>query len=855
AAVLGAERFLQEIATTAQLQHPNILPLFDSGTAEGFLYYVMPYIEGETLRARLDRETQLGVDESVKLVSEVADALQYAHEQGVVHRDIKPENILLHAGRPMVADFGIALAVSAAAGGRMTETGLSLGTPHYMSPEQATAEKVISARSDIYSLGSVLYEMLTGQPPHLGGSAQQIIVKIIADQARPVGELRKSVPPNVAEAVAVALEKLPADRFESAKAFAAALTDPGYRSRAGSTALASAGRSRWSRLALAGWLLWALTLAGGGWLWSRSRSGTPEAVRRYAFDASGPEAAAIDGVGLLAVSPDGSRIVYVGGGATGSSQLWVRDRDQFHARALPGTGGGRFVSWSPDGRRVAFLTEQGALDVATMDGAPPIVVTDSLAVGGGGTAWGPDGVIYAAGGFGSLGGAAIVGVSVNGGTPKVLTHIDTTRHEFAHVNPSVLPNNRGLLFSIWYGPTRPNDTEIAVLDLKTDTYRVLQGGLRALYLPTGHLLIARADGSLVAVPFDEDKMVTTGAGVPVVTGVATRSGYLVNYDVSSDGTLVYLAGEPRDVKESVRPVWVTREGVATPVDSGWTFDRPYNGGMSLSPDGDRLAVAIAGQPTSDIWIKQLDRHPGPLSRLTFEDFLKYRPTWSPDGRTVTYIVDPGNNNASLYERAADFSGTAKRLLGSDKALAEAYWSPDGQWMVVRTTLPTRDILAFRPGVDTTLTPIVASPQFDERAAALSPDGRWIAYQSDESGRDEIYVRPFPRAEEGGRRQISAAGGGEPLWSHDGREIFFRARSGEMMAVPVTTTPTFTNGAPHVLFPAGQFARGPSYRAYDVSPDDRRFLMLSPVSDSVQAVPSRLVVVDHWFTELEAKLNH
>src|SRR5687767_15633143 len=195
AAVLGAERFVQEITTTAALQHPHILPLFDSGTADGFLYYVMPYVEGETLRAKLDRETQLGIDEAVRIAREVADALDYAHRHGVIHRDIKPENILLHDGRPIVADFGIALAVSAAAGGRMTETGMSLGTPHYMSPEQATADKEISARSDVYSLASVLYEMLTGSPPHTGASAQQIIMKIVTEDARPVTQLRKSVPP------------------------------------------------------------------------------------------------------------------------------------------------------------------------------------------------------------------------------------------------------------------------------------------------------------------------------------------------------------------------------------------------------------------------------------------------------------------------------------------------------------------------------------------------------------------------------------------------------------------------------------------------------------------------------------
>jgi Tol biopolymer transport system component/tRNA A-37 threonylcarbamoyl transferase component Bud32 len=857
AAVLGAERFVQEIKTTAALSHPHILPLFDSGDADGFLYYVMPYLQGETLREKLDREHQLGVEAAVKIATEVADALQYAHEQGVIHRDIKPENILLHAGRPMVADFGIALAVSAAAGGRMTETGLSLGTPHYMSPEQATAEKHITNRSDTYSLGAVLYELLTGQPPHLGGSAQQIIMKIVTEPAAPVTQMRKSVPANVAAAVSQALEKLPADRFESAKAFAEALANPAYRSKAASLEASAPGARRWgSRVALAGWLLWGVTLAAGGWLWSRTRSGAHEPVRRYALQMSEPEAITTDGIGVLALSPDGSRIAYVGGAATGPRQIWLRDRDQLHARSVPGTEGAHLLSWSPDGRRLAFETAPGVLKAVTLDGAPPTVVADSLAGFEGGTAWAPDGVIYSAGGLEGprMRIAGIVSVPVTGGATTIRTRIDTARHEFAHFNPSVLPNNRGLLFSIWYGDLQPNNGEIAVLDLKTDKYRVLQAGLRARYLTTGDLLIARGDGSLVAVPFDQNKLEVTGPAVPVITGVATAPTYTmgVNFDVSNAGTLVYFAGEPRNVREMVRPVWVTRTGVATPVDSGWTFDRPFNGGMSLSPDGRQLAVAIAGQPTSDIWIKQLDH--GPLSRLTVGDFVKYRPTWSPDGKTVAYFVDPGNNNASLYERRADFSGTAKRLLGSDKALAEAVWSPDGHWMVVRTTLPTRDLFAFQPGVDTSLTPVVTSPQFDERAATLAPDGRWIAYESDETGRDEIYVRPFPQAESGGRRQVSPAGGDEPLWSHSGREIFYRAASGEMMAVPVTTTPAFAPGTPHALFPAAKYAHGPSYRAYDVSPDDRRFLMLSPVADSVAAAPNRLVVVEHWFEELRQRMH-
>jgi serine/threonine-protein kinase len=299
AAVLGGERFVQEIKTTAALSHPHILPLFDSGTADGFLYYVMPYVQGETLRDKLNRETQLGIDEAVGIATAVADALDYAHRNGVIHRDIKPENILLHDGRPMVADFGIALALSAAAGGRMTETGMSLGTPHYMSPEQATADKDLSARSDVYSLASVLYEMLAGEPPHMGNSAQQIIMKIIAETAKPVTELRKAVPPHVVAAVGKALEKLPADRFASAADFAAALDNPAFTATVAGTATVSSPRARpakrarpdptrsWSTASSDCSTMWCDD-AVGGMPGSDSRPGRASARRRALSTAAPP---------------------------------------------------------------------------------------------------------------------------------------------------------------------------------------------------------------------------------------------------------------------------------------------------------------------------------------------------------------------------------------------------------------------------------------------------------------------------------------------------------------------------------------------------------------------------------------
>jgi hypothetical protein len=385
AAVLGAERFVQEITTTAQLQHPHILPLFDSGQADGFLYYVMPYVEGETLRTKLDREKQLGVEEAVKIATEVADALDYAHRHGVIHRDIKPENILLHDGRPMVADFGIALAVSAAAGGRMTETGLSLGTPHYMSPEQATAEKEITARSDVYSLASVLYEMLAGQPPHLGGSAQQIIMKIIAEPVAEVTSLRKSVPPNVAAALMKALEKLPADRFESARAFADALDNPhfttGHAEAAGALTPAEARGLRgalrnpwwWGAVAVA-----AAAVALAGLTARRAASTSAPLFTPRTFDAR-----SIYNARFL---PDGQTIVFSGMLAVGTvSHLFVIRPD--HPDPAPvGPDSVHLLSVSRTGR-LAVVTHaryllwrlfEGTLATMSLNGEAPREITTGV---------------------------------------------------------------------------------------------------------------------------------------------------------------------------------------------------------------------------------------------------------------------------------------------------------------------------------------------------------------------------------------------------------------------------------------------------------------------------------------------
>ena len=436
AVVVGAERFLAEIKTTANLTHPHILPLHDSGEADGFLFYVMPYVEGESLREKLEREKQLPVDAAVRIATDVAEALDYAHRHGVIHRDIKPGNVLIHDGQPMISDFGIALAVSVGGGNRLTETGLSLGTPHYMSPEQATGDQHVGPTTDIYALGCVLYEMLIGEPPYTGSTPQAILGKILVGEPESVSTQRRSVPANVDAAITTALEKLPADCFPTAEDFAAALTAAGYRVPVEPYREEAPSPRRSPALvrSLAVALAVVATLA----LWAWLRPTRPMPISRYSVALPGGEALFGDR-SRLTVSPDGSRLVYRGEGEL-DGQLWVRDLDQLHARRLSGTDNATAPFFSPDGSRVGFYA-QGEWRVASLGGGPPIPVTNQ-GVGGFGGSWGSDGYLYLDG---------LVRVAEDGGSPEMVTMVDRGQGELAHRWPEALPGGRGVVFSLIRG--------------------------------------------------------------------------------------------------------------------------------------------------------------------------------------------------------------------------------------------------------------------------------------------------------------------------------------------------------------------------------------------------------------------
>ena len=838
AAVLGAERFVVEIKTTAALSHPHILPLFDSGEAGGFLYYVMPYIQGETIREKLNRETQFGIDEAVKITTAIADALDYAHRQGVIHRDIKPENLLLHDGRPMVMDFGIALAVSAAAGGRMTETGLSLGTPHYMSPEQATADKQITARSDIYSLASVCYEMLTGEPPHMGTSAQQIIMKIVTEDAAPVTRLRKSVPPNVAAAVAKALEKLPADRFDSAKAFADALGDRGFTT-ASTAANASAMTARsWLRqprtLGLAAVALVASVAAVWGW----QRGAPPPSPLRYRIELTGREIP-IRLVGAdLAISPDGRTIVFsdtVGG----SRQLWIKAPDQTDPEVLRGGSGGQGPTFSPDGEWIAFVAD-GRLRKVPRVGGAAVTIADSASWGNlSSVEWLDNGTVA----FLDVNSDVRL-VDQDGGSVRVWE----VAAPWGGVTLAGLPGGRGVLVGRCTGSC--STLNLAALDFSSGEWtQVVDGAFRAWSLADGQVVFTLPDGSVLAAPFDADAYRFQSPPVMVLDGVRI-SGVRADLALSRNGTLLFIPGSAvgRLTKEAL---WVDRTGAASPVDSGWRFVNS-NVRIALSPDGTRLALSIVTEGNEDVWIKELPR--GALSRLTFDDSLDIRPRWTPDGRSVTFL-SYRDTSANIYQRRADGTGTDSLLLDLDQVITEAFWSPDGRWLVLRTGRRDgeRDIWALRAGEDARPRPLLVE-RWDEEAPALSPDGRWLAYVSNETGRREVFVRPFPDVESG-KWQVSSGGGVSPVWAHSGRELFFVSGAGQLVSQAVSGGAAFRRGEQRTLFNVQGFSSlqgdADNYRGFDVSPDDQRFLMVRSSSGDVTGPTTTAILVQHWLAELRS----
>ena len=828
AAVVGAERFLAEIKTTANLQHPHILPLFDSGEADTFLFYVMPFIEGETLRERIDRDKQLPVEEAVRIASAVANALHTAHEHGIVHRDIKPGNILMSREEPLVADFGIALAVGAAGGSRLTETGLSVGTPYYMSPEQATGDQSLGPASDTYALACVLYEMLTGDPPYMGNTAQAVLGKIIQGVPVSATAVRKSIPANVDAAIRKALEKLPADRFTGAHEFARALSDPSFRHGELEVSAASAvGRSK--LLTYTGWGVAAVMT--GLMVWGATRPTPSIPVRRFAAPFVPGQELTFIGVNGFALSPEGNLLAYRH--LTDDGQvLMVRRWNDLQASPVRETNGATTPTVSPDGQQLAFV-QGGVLKTLPLDGGPVTELTGEVQF----PRWGLDGYVYATADSGA------VRIPATGGPPETVSRL--REGDQTHRVVDLLPGGEGALMRALLGE---GVFEILAVDFRSGEVSPVAFGEWAEYTTSGHLVYL-ADGTLMAAPFDPGRMEITGPAVAMINGV-------VHFSVGTDGSLFYSVGVGGQILER-QAVWVTRAGQVTPIDPNWTFDRgtDVNFGLSLSPDGTALALREFTPDGYDIWVKQLDT--GPRTRLTLDGGHDRMPVWQPGQPNVTFLSDRGGN-IDVWSKRADGTGAAEMLLDLEQTIATVFWSPDGEWLIARTggvggVTGGRDIYAFRPGSDSEAVPLMAG-DFDEVGPEISPDGRWIAYTSRESGQYELYVRPFPDVNSA-RVQVSINGGFSPRWSHSGGELFFMDADQNMVSVDVDAGDTFRATPPELLF---AIPNGISFfdieLPFDVTRDDQRFVMIGTVGAATdQDAGPASVLVTNFVEELKARV--
>src|SRR5881396_653265 len=603
-------------------------------------------------------------------------------------------------------------------------------------------------------------------------------------------------------------------------------------------------RSRRDRTVLYAVIALAIVVSGTAiWGWMRPAPAKQVVRSTLVLDSTEAMVPATAWSGRIAISPDGSRLAYFGGPR---SQLLIRARNELHAIAVPGTEGATTPFFSPDGRQVGFL-RNFIVQIASLDGGPPITVLDSL-IGVSGASWGPDNFIYADA-WRDFGGLVRVEAKP-GATPSWFTTLDTARGEIDHAWPDVLPNGKGVLFTVRFrgksGAKGRISYAIAVADIPSGKHRVIvDDAMYARYTTSGHLLYVTTNKTLMVVPFDQNSMKVTGEPTALTEGM--RLGFLggsADLAVSATGTLVYATGAEEGKQELV---WVTRDGKAQAVDPDWPCT--YVGFPALSPDGKWLAVArVANAEPFNIWIKRLDR--GPSIKLTLEGMDNYGPGWTPDGRSVTFSSTHATGAIDLRTKRADGGAQAVMQLHEKGNLYNARWSPDGKWLLFQTDIATPgagDILGIRPGMDTAPVPVVATP-FTEMSPAFSPNGRWLAYVSNETGADETYVVPFPNTG-AGKWAISAGGGTEPLWSHRGNELFYRDASGDLVAVEVHTNPTFSLGRSVALFPAAGFSSLRFTPQYAVALDDRRFLMIRPLQTGA---PDKLIVVDNWFEELRAK---
>jgi len=821
------QRFEREAKAISALTHVNICALYDVGTYEGTEYLVMEHLEGQTLAERL-ADGALPPDLLLKVSIEIAAALGSAHHAGIIHRDLKPGNVMLTKSGVKLLDFGLAKAAlppvkSSSATSlptemprAITQQGTILGTFHYMAPEQLEG-KDADARSDIFSFGAVLYEMATGRKAFEGKSQAALISAILKDEPAPVSAVAPMTPPALDRVVKTCLAKDPEDRFQTAHDIGLQLQ---WIAEGGSQVglPAPVAKRRKSREKLA-WGLAAAAAVAAVILGIGFVRRTPARPRLIRFEIANPEG--ITTIDAPRISPDGRHLAFNAIDSSGKSRIWVRALNALAAQPLTGTEGTTRPFWSPDSRFIAFFAE-GKLKKIEVSGGPAQKICD--APRGSDGSWSSEGVIL----YDGTAIDPIYRVSAAGGAPVVAVKAEASRKETQVAWPEFLPDGRHFLYMATGQKADDNAYRIGSLD-SNETTLLAPAQTLVTYSPPGYLLFVR-DKTLVAQPFDAKALKTTGEPVPLAEHIGTDSVGLARFSVSRDGTLVYRTGESGD-----KFIWVDRSGK-----EGETVGDPgdYHN-PAFAPGGDRLAFDL-GDPRSgkpDIWVRDLKR--GVSSRFTFGVGNAFCPLWSPDGRRMAYTVGD-----DLFEKGVEGQGEEKPLLKSDELKFACDWSRDGRYIAFCSqgketgwdiwVLPTFGDLKPVPFLKT---------QFLELMPVFSPDGRFLAYQSNESGRQEVYVQSFPGP--GGKWQISTAGGTEPHWRADGRELYYRAPGQKVMAVDVQTGNGVTAGTPQLLF-QGRFDMSLARSRFLPTADGRRFLTVAPLGREAMT-PTTVVL--NWFADL------
>ena len=854
-------RFQHEAQMLASLNHPHIahihgleesIPSTGSGQA-AVLALVMELVEGEDLAQRIARGP-IPLDVALPIARQIVDALEAAHERGIVHRDLKPANVKVRADDSVkVLDFGLAKAIEGPGGssgaGRAgglsmsptlsihaTQAGIILGTAAYMSPEQA-AGKPVDRRSDLWAFGAVFMEMLTGRPVFTGETVSHVLASVLKSEPD-WSALPADTPAPIRRLLRRCLDKDRRRRLDSAAdarlEIDEALAPIGEAGTVSVTAAAA-----WRRAlpwAVAGALATLLILALV--LWAPWRPAAPPHVTRTTIATSGPAALTISGIdGDVAVSPDGTRVVYVGNSGT---QLFVRALDSLEPVAIASSVGGglRAPFISMDGQWVFFISGSNRVQKVAITGGPPIPIATLDGVPRGAT-WAPDDAIIFATSNRETG---LQRMSAAGGTAEVLTRPDHAQGENDHFWPEMLPGGNAVLFTIMTQTGGLDAAQVAVRDLRTGMQKVLlRGGGHGHYV-AGHLVYVAA-GTLRAIAFDPNRLETHGTAVPVLGRLATTFMGTGDFAVAADGTLVYVDVPGNFAANARSLVWVDRMGKEEPIAvPPRAYEHPR-----ISPDGTRVALWNSDQE-DDLWICDLGR--ATLTRLTLDPGADRFPVWTPDGRRIIFTSSRGGA-VNLWWQAADGTGTAERLTTSSQPQFPSGITPDGTALLFSegTAAMGADLLQVALDGTHQVTPLLQTKS-DERNGVVSPDGRWLAYESNSSGPYEIFVRPFPNVS-GGQWQVSTTGGTRPVWARNGKELFYLGADGTLLRVPVEAGgATWHAGTPAKLFEGRYLSTGTSGRTYDVSPDGQRFLMIKAPGTDAGAVPPALILVQHWDEELK-----